>query len=120
MRIYERWDRVSELEDPQGYLYRTAFNVFRRRARRAAMAVKRQIRLAPQRDAFADIEDRHIVFQGLATLAPRQRAALVLTELLGYSSQEAGDMLGVRAATVRALASQGRTSLRERIGARDG
>jgi RNA polymerase sigma factor (sigma-70 family) len=120
MKLYERWDRVAELEDPQGYLYRTAFNVFRRRARRAALAVKRQVTLAPPADAFENVDDRQLVSQGLAKLTPRQRAAIVLTELLGYGSEEAGELLGVRAVTVRALASQGRAAMREQMGGGDG
>jgi hypothetical protein len=31
VRVLERWDRVGSLEDPHGYLYRTAMNVFRSR-----------------------------------------------------------------------------------------
>jgi DNA-directed RNA polymerase specialized sigma24 family protein len=27
LKLWERWDRVSGLEDPVGYLYRTAMNV---------------------------------------------------------------------------------------------
>jgi RNA polymerase sigma-70 factor, ECF subfamily len=119
IKLYERWDRVAGLEDPQGYLYRTAFNVFRRRARRAALAVKRQLHLAAPADEFEIAEDRQVVAQELARLTPRQRAALVLTELAGYSSEEAGGLLGVRAVTVRALASQGRAAMRERLGGRD-
>ncbi|CAN5804222.1 hypothetical protein BH18ACT17_BH18ACT17_13250 [soil metagenome] len=41
LRVWERWDRVGGLEDPEGYLYRTAMNVFRSRKRRAAMAIRR-------------------------------------------------------------------------------
>ena len=37
LALWERWDRVSTLADPTGYLYRTAMNVFRRRRRRAAV-----------------------------------------------------------------------------------
>jgi RNA polymerase sigma-70 factor (ECF subfamily) len=117
LRIYERWDRVRDLEDPVGYLYRTAFNVFQRRARRAGLAVKRQLNLAPAGDAFAAADARHVVAQALARLTPRQRAALVLTELLGYTSEAAAGLLGVRASTVRALASQGRAAMREAVGA---
>lgn len=120
LRIYERWDLVRSLEDPVGYLYRTAFNVFRRRARRAALAVKRQLRAAPPADEFAAADARHVVFQALARLTPRQRAALVLTELLGYTSEAAAELLGVRAVTVRALASQGRSAMREVLGADHG
>jgi DNA-directed RNA polymerase specialized sigma24 family protein len=55
----------------------------------------------------------------MVELTPRQRAALVLTELLGFDSAEAGRMLGVRAGTVRALASQGRAAMRRHMEADD-
>ena len=50
----------------------------------------------------------------LASLTTRQRAAIVVTELLGYDSEDAGRILGVRPGTVRMLASQARAALRER------
>jgi RNA polymerase sigma-70 factor (ECF subfamily) len=116
LRIYERWDRVGDMDDPVGYLYRTAFNVFRRRSRRAALALRRTLRLAPSTDDFAAVDAKHVVSQALAGLTSRQRAALVLTEVLGYTSEEAGRLLGVRAGTVRALASQGRAAMRNALG----
>jgi len=45
-------------------------------------------------------------------LAPRQRAAIVLTELLGYRSAEAAELLGVKPTTVRNLAAQARCALK--------
>ena len=44
---------------------------------------------------------------------PRQRAAVVVTELLGYSSEEAGTILGIRPGTVRTLTAQARAALQE-------
>src|SRR5688572_23341004 len=41
LRVWERWDSVSSLNDPPGYLYRTAFNLLRNRLRRAARAARR-------------------------------------------------------------------------------
>src|SRR2546427_3349094 len=34
VRVFERWDRVADLESPTGYLYRTALNLHRSRSRR--------------------------------------------------------------------------------------
>jgi len=113
LSLFERWDRVRDMEDPTGYLYRTAFHAFRRRSRRAALAVQRTFGLAPAVDEFAAADDRQVVYQVLAGLTRRQRTALVLMELLGYGSEDAGRMMGVRASTVRALASQGRSKMRE-------
>jgi RNA polymerase sigma-70 factor (ECF subfamily) len=113
LSLFERWDRVRDMEDPVGYLYRTAFHAFRRRSRRAALAVRRAVGLASTVDEFAAADDREVVSQALGALTRRQRTALVLTELLGYGSDDAGRMMGVRASTVRALATQGRSKLRE-------
>jgi DNA-directed RNA polymerase specialized sigma24 family protein len=41
---------------------------------------------------------------------------LVLTELLDYSSEEAAKVMGIKAATVRVLASQGRAALKRELG----
>ena len=54
------------------------------------------------------------VRQLLLGVTPRQRAALVLVDLLGYSSEQAAHIMRVRPSTVRALATQGRRALRGR------
>jgi RNA polymerase sigma-70 factor, ECF subfamily len=115
VRVFEKWDRVCGMNDPSGYLYRTAMNVFRKRYRRASLAVRRAVSLAPSA-SFAAAEDREVVVRGLAQVPRDQRAALVVTALLGYSSQEAGRMLGASPSTVRARATRARAALREAIG----
>ncbi len=111
-RVFERWDSVEAMEDPTAYLYRTAMNGFRSEYRRAARAVKRAVGLGPPVDVFQAVEDRELAAQALARLTPRQRAALVLTEALGYSGEETGAVLGIKASTVWALTHQARTALR--------
>jgi DNA-directed RNA polymerase specialized sigma24 family protein len=49
----------------------------------------------------------------LRRITPRQRTAIVLTEILGYDSEQAARVMGIRPTTVRVLASQGRAALRE-------
>jgi RNA polymerase sigma-70 factor (ECF subfamily) len=112
MKLWERWDRVAAMQDPTGYLYRTAMNLFRKRYRHAIVAARRTFRADPQADVIALVEARTAVTQALASLSPRQRAAVVLTDLIGFSSEEAAQMLGVRPGTIRSLASQGRSAIR--------
>jgi RNA polymerase sigma-70 factor (ECF subfamily) len=112
LKVWERWEKVDAMDDPVGYLYRTAMNLFRKRYRRAALAIRQSIGLAPSRDDFADADDRDTVRRVLSGLPPRQRAALVLTELLGLSPADAGRALGVQASTIRSLSHQGRASFR--------
>lgn len=116
LKVWERWHHVRSLDDPTGYLYRTAMNLYRKRRRRAAVAIRHAIRPRPPRDQLDEVESRDEVLRALATLSPRQRMSLVLTDLLDYSSEEAGRLMGVTATTVRVLASQGRAALRASTG----
>ena len=121
LALWERWDRVSQMDRPSGYLYRTAMNRFRSRRRRMVRAAKRTLPMATEDEdpySAADLHDE--VMRGLRGLAPRQRAALVLVDLLDYGSSEAADLLGVRPTTVRNLAAQGRASLRRTLERDDG
>jgi RNA polymerase sigma-70 factor (ECF subfamily) len=101
LSVWERWDRVGSMDNPTGYLYRTAMNLFRRRRRRAALAARRMVGLANHEDAFAAADARQVVARALTGLSRRQRAALVLT------------------VTVRVLASQGRAAMRQSMGESD-
>jgi RNA polymerase sigma factor (sigma-70 family) len=114
-RVFERWDTVARMEDPAGYLHRAAMNLFRSQYRRAALALKRATGRVPEQDVFKPVEDRDVVAKALSNLTPRQRAALVLTEALGYSGEETGQFLGIRASTVHALTHQARTALRANL-----
>jgi RNA polymerase sigma-70 factor (ECF subfamily) len=113
LKAWERWDRVGAMDDPVAYLYRTAMNLLRKRYRRALLAIRRTLGFAPVQDDFADAEDRDTVRRVLSTLPPRQRAALVLTEMLGFTPGEAGRALGIQASTVRSLSRNGRESFRK-------
>ncbi|TMB93762.1 MAG: sigma-70 family RNA polymerase sigma factor [Chloroflexi bacterium] len=117
--IWERWDRVGAMEDPIGYLYKTAMNRQRSRYRRARRTARRVIGQAHGRDGFADVEDRVELARALVALSPRRREAIVLTALLGYGSADAGRMMGVADPTVRRLAQEARADLRVTLGDSD-
>jgi RNA polymerase sigma factor (sigma-70 family) len=120
LAMYERWDRIATIADPVGYLYRTAFNLWKRRSRRATRAIRQVFAPLPATDDFESVDTRTVVGEALGYLTPRQRAAVVLTDLVGLPSEEAGEILGVRAVTARVLASQARAALRERLEDADG
>jgi RNA polymerase sigma-70 factor (ECF subfamily) len=113
LKLWERWDRVDRLDDPKGYLFRVALNGFRMRARAAIRATRRLVPIASSTDPFDQVNLREDVRRMLLDLSPRQRAALVLLDMYGYGSEEAGRIMGVRPSTVRALATQGRAVLRK-------
>lgn len=118
LALWERWDRVARMDDPTGYLYRTAMNVFRKRTRRALLAVRRALAPASEPQPFSEIDERQDVVSALGKLTPRQRAAVVLTDVLDYSSEEAGRALGITPGTVRGLASRARDTLRQEVAER--
>ncbi len=116
LKLWERWDRVSTLEDPLAFLFRTAMNGFRNRVRRAAVAARKTVLPSLRADDLTSVEDRDEVIRALHPLTPRQRAALVLTGYLQLSSEEAGKILGIESSTVRALSTQGRIAARRASG----
>jgi RNA polymerase sigma-70 factor, ECF subfamily len=116
LRVFERWEHVGELEDPTGYLFRVAMNVFRSRLRRAALGLRRALLLAPaSTDDLARVETHDAVVRLLLGLDPRQRAAVLLTALLDFSAEEAGQMLGLRASSVRSLTTRARARMKNEV-----
>jgi RNA polymerase sigma-70 factor (ECF subfamily) len=111
LKLWERWDRIDTIADPVGYLFRTALNGFRMRLRHAKVVVRHMPEPQPT-DPFVHVELHEDIRRLLLGLPTRQRAALVLTQIFGYPAEEAAGILGIRASTVRALASQGRAALR--------
>lgn len=114
-RVLERWDEVSRMDSPAGYLYRTAMNVERKRIRRVAVAARHVIR-GDERDEAAISDDRLDVLRAVSRLPLPQREALVLVEWLGYSMEEAGSVLGIEAVSVRGRLHRARSSLRRTLG----
>jgi RNA polymerase sigma-70 factor, ECF subfamily len=115
LRVFERWERVGGLDDPTGYLFRVSMNVFRNRYRRASLAIRRALSLAPATDDLAAVETRDEVVRLLRTLAPQQRAAVLLTSILDYTAEEAGKMLGIRPSSVRSLTARARAHMKDKV-----
>jgi RNA polymerase sigma-70 factor, ECF subfamily len=112
LKLWEQWDRIDRIDDPVAYLFRSAMNGVRMRMRRARIAARRLVPIASARDPFDDVNVREDVRRMLRGLPPRQRAAIVLTEIFGYSSEQAARIMRIQPTTVRVLASQGRAALR--------
>ncbi len=113
--LWERWDRVGTMEEPTGYLYRTAMNRYRSGRRRATRLARKALSPGISPDAFAVADERDALARALDRLPARQRAAIVLVELLGFDAASAARILGVKAVTIRSLASQARAELRKTL-----
>ena len=71
LKVWERWEQVGAMDEPVGYLYRTAMNVFSKRYRAGVLAIRRTVALAPRVDDFAAAEDRATYGWCSPTLPPR-------------------------------------------------
>jgi DNA-directed RNA polymerase specialized sigma24 family protein len=61
LRVWERWERVALMDNPEAFLFRTAMNVFRNRSRRARLAFRRPIGGPDPRDELAEVEERDLL-----------------------------------------------------------
>ena len=114
LSLWERWDRIDDIQDVRVYLYRTAMNAYISRRRRAALAIRKTLHLIPAIDPMADVDADDVVRRALADLPMKQRAAVLLTDVLDLPAEQAAQMLGMKAGAVRTAASRARASLRER------
>ena len=67
-RAYARWERVREMASPAGYVYRTAFNLNRRRLRRESFRPRRWLGPAASPDPAESSEHRSEAVAIVSTL----------------------------------------------------
>lgn len=111
VRVYERWDRVREMDSPQGYLFRTALNLHRSRLRWLATRARHIVEARPTPDPADVVQSRDSLARALASLPTGQREALVLVEWLGMDQEEAATSLGIKPGSVRARLSRAKAAL---------
>jgi RNA polymerase sigma factor (sigma-70 family) len=111
-RVFERWERVRAMDSPEGYAYRTALNLHRKRLRWAALRRGRRRDREPEHRPLEVVEERDRIRSLLASLPVAQREALFLVEWVGMTAEEAGAALGIEAASVRGRIHRARGSLR--------
>lgn len=115
VRVYERWERVRQMDSPQGYLFRTAMNLHRSRLRRLATRARHIVEAAPSPDPADVVQGRDTLARALASLPTGQREAVVLVEWLGMDQEEAATALRIRPGSVRARLSRARADLRRML-----
>jgi RNA polymerase sigma-70 factor (sigma-E family) len=114
-RAYEKWTRVSGLDQPYAYVRRMVVNEFlswRRRAGRAFPVARLDDLVDAEPDHALAHADRDALIDQLATLPRQQRATLVLRYYEGLSDAEIAGVLGCGESTVRSNASRALASLR--------
>lgn len=115
VRLYPKWERVEEADVPLAYVRRSLANAYvnhQRRAARREYAYADVPERIDERDAVGQLADRDELWNRLAVLPERQRAAIVLRFYEDLSDDDAALALGCRVGTVRSLISRGLATLR--------
>jgi RNA polymerase sigma-70 factor (ECF subfamily) len=118
-RVYVRWGDVGSMDSPEGYLFRTALNLNRKRLRRLAVRARHLRDPIARRDELDVAEERLDVLRAVAALPRAQREAVVLVEWLDLDVDEVAELLGIAQASVRGRLHRARRTLRERFGGSD-
>jgi RNA polymerase sigma-70 factor (ECF subfamily) len=116
LRAFRSWEDFDG-RDPSAWLYtiglRLAFNELRRRRRWIAFLAGR--RRADGWEPAVEVD----LWRALGRIDPRQRAALLLTLVDGYTQAEAAAMLGAPAGTVASWVRRGKERLRRDLVVRE-
>ena len=116
-KVASGWPRVSRMDNPVAYARRVLVNLAlhgsSKRSRHRA-----ELKATPPSDTAAqaahlDIDDR--LFDALAALPPRQRAALVLRYFLDLSEVEVAAALSCSLGTVKSSTSRGLRRLEQTL-----
>lgn len=111
LRAYREWAKLSEYDDPRGWLYRVAMRLAISRWRRMRAAAAALSRYGPTRVVEEADELSMCVLAALRNLPLAQRQALVMHHMLGIPVAQIAADLGVPVGTVKARLSRGRSAL---------
>ena len=106
----EHADRLVEIDNPSGYLYRVGQSAARRQLR----AGRAQLRF-PAEEIRAETELPGDVFEELKRLKPEQRVAVLLVHGYGFTYREVAEVLSVSEAAVTNHVHRGMKRLRRRL-----
>jgi RNA polymerase sigma-70 factor (ECF subfamily) len=109
---WEHWDRIRQMDNPAGYLYRVGHNWARK------VLVRRMPFPDPPQGDEPWVEPG--LLAALRSLSPRQRQAVVLVHAMDLTQAEAASVLGVRTTSVQNHLERGLAKLRAALGVDSG
>jgi len=116
-KVARRWPRISGMDSPVAYtrriLVNQALHGSSKRSRHRAELKATPPAETASNTAYLDIHDE--LFDALAALPPRQRAALVLRYFLDLPEAEVAAALGCSLGTVKSSTSRGLKRLEETL-----
>ena len=113
-RVLRKQEGLQEVENIDAFLTRSVRNACIDRVRRRKDTTPK-IPEVPDEKSPEGWSDRQLVHKALARLPEKQRLAVHLKDLEGYSGKEIARILETDEANVRTILSRGRRALREII-----
>ncbi|WP_460830972.1 SigE family RNA polymerase sigma factor [Nocardioides hungaricus] len=111
--LYRRWDRVSAAGDPDGYVYRSLLNRFRRSRRRRWWGEQPVGDLPEDRAGSSDDSTDGLDLRAALRRVPAERrAVLVLKFFHDLTEPEIATLLGTPLGTVKSRTARGMEDLR--------
>jgi DNA-directed RNA polymerase specialized sigma24 family protein len=104
---WRKWDRVQDLANPTGYLYRVGQRIAKKPAKRQGLTEM------PEPGRLPWIEPG--LSDGLATLTAKQRTAVVLHCSFDWTYAEIADVSGTSVRSVRTHVDRGLAKLRRAL-----
>src|SRR4051812_4312187 len=117
LRAHARWSEIGELDLPAAYVRRMIVNEYlswRRKWSRIIPSASVGADLTAP-DIASELADRAALVAEIATLPPRQRAAVVLRNYAGLTDSEIAADLGCSHGTARSHLSRGLATLRVQL-----
>jgi RNA polymerase sigma-70 factor (ECF subfamily) len=115
-----KWRRISQYDDPVGWIRRVALNKLRDGHRRAGRRQRLVDRLGAEPTGLVEEPRLDELAELLGTLPRQQRASVALFYIDGLSVAEIGEALGISAGAVKFHLHQGRERLRSVLTPGDG
>lgn len=119
LRLHRSLGQLDENRHFASWLYRITVNVcrdmLRARARRPVLSLEEACvgLVAAAADDTVRNEQRRMIYEALATLPERERTAVVLRDLEGFTTSEAASIMGCSEVTVRSQISNARVKIRK-------
>ncbi len=113
-RAYKQWDRVSQYENLEGWVFRVALNWARSSLRRARMGRAKQ-RLAATQPKSADQQIDTDLERAINDLSAEHRAVVVLRFYADWTIDQIADALDLPAGTVKSRLSRAMHALQRKL-----
>lgn len=115
VRAWERWDEVRQMDSPEGWVFRVAFNLAGswRRRKAAEWRANRRATAGNLATAGEDLAQAQAVREAVAGLSDRQRAVVVARFYLGHDVAGTAALLDCAPGTVKATTHQALARLRD-------